>query len=87
MRDTGIVRKIDVLGRIVIAAELRNKLDLPSGTPMEIYTDKDTIILKKYKRGCTLCGDVQEDMTNYKGNALCECCITDLRSSEVVFSD
>ena len=36
MRDTGIVRKIDVLGRIVIAAELRDKLNLPSGTPMEL---------------------------------------------------
>ena len=87
MRDTGIVRKIDVLGRIVIAAELRDKLNLPSGTPMEIYTEGENIILKKYKHGCTLCGDVQEDMTNYKGNAICECCITDLRSSEVVFSD
>ena len=87
MRDTGIVRRIDVLGRIVLAKELRDKLDLPSGTPMEIYTEGENIILKKYKRGCTLCGDVQEDMTNYKGNAICECCMGDLRSSEVVFSD
>ena len=87
MRDCGIVRKIDALGRIVIAAELRDKLDLPSGTPMEIYTEGENIILKKYKRGCTLCGDVQEDVTRFKGKELCECCITDLRSSEVVFSD
>ena len=87
MRDCGIVRKIDALGRIVIAAELRDKLDLPSGTPMEIYTEGENIILKKYKRGCTLCGDVQEDVTRFKGKELCECCIKDLRSSEVVFSD
>ena len=87
MRATGITRPVDQLGRVVLPKELRKVLDLETGTPMEIYTDKDTIILKKYKRGCTLCGDVQEDMTNYKGNAICECCIGDLRSSEVVFSD
>ena len=87
MRDCGIVRKIDTLGRIVIAKELRDKLELPEGTPMEIYTDKDTIILKKYKRGCTLCGDVQEDMTRFKDKEICICCLEELRSSEVVFSD
>ena len=79
MRDCGIVRKIDVLGRIVIAAELRNKLDLPSGTPMEIYTDKDTIILKKYKRGCTFCGEIEKDeMITFKEQCICEECFTGL---------
>jgi transcriptional pleiotropic regulator of transition state genes len=87
MRNCGIVRKIDTLGRIVIAKELRDTLNLPEGTPMEIYTEGENIILKKYKRGCTICGDVQEDMTRFKGKELCECCITDLRSSEIVFSD
>jgi transcriptional pleiotropic regulator of transition state genes len=71
----------------VIAKELRDTLNLPEGTPMEIYTEGENIILKKYKRGCTICGDVQEDMTRFKGKELCECCITDLRSSEIVFSD
>ena len=87
MKATGITRPLDQLGRVVIPAELRKVLDIPTGTSLEIFTDEDTIILKKYKRGCTLCGDVQEDMTKFKGKELCECCMGDLRSSEVVFSD
>ena len=79
MRDTGIVRKIDTLGRIVIAKELRDKLELPEGTPMEIYTDKDTIILKKYKRGCIFCGEVEADeMIKFKEQCICEQCFTGL---------
>ena len=79
MRDTGIVRKIDVLGRIVIAKELRDKLELPSGTPMEIYIEGGSIILKKYKRGCTFCGEVEIDkMINFKGEDICEQCFTGL---------
>ena len=48
MKDTGIVRRIDVLGRVVIPKEIRKILKLSEGDPVEIYTDKDTIILKKY---------------------------------------
>lgn len=48
MKDTGIVRRIDVLGRVVIPKEIRKILKLGEGDPVEIYTDKDAIILKKY---------------------------------------
>ena len=87
MKATGITRPIDQLGRVVLPMELRKVLKLETGTPLEIYTEGESIILKQYKRGCTLCGDVQEDMTRFKGKELCECCITDLRSSEIPFSD
>lgn len=79
MRDTGIVRRIDVLGRIVLAKELRDKLDLPNGTPMEIYTEGENIILKKYKCGCIFCGEVEADeMIKFKGHLICEKCFTGL---------
>ena len=48
MKSTGIVRQIDNLGRIVIPKELRKILDMPNGTPIEIYTKGDFIILHKY---------------------------------------
>lgn len=48
MRATGIVRKIDYLGRIVIPKELRRSMELPEGVPMEIFVDGRNIILRKY---------------------------------------
>lgn len=48
MKNTGIVRMLDNLGRIVIPKELRRTLDLPAGTLMEIYTDNDRVVLEKY---------------------------------------
>ena len=79
MRATGITRPVDQLGRVVLPKELRDKLDLPSGTPMEIYTEGENIILKKYKRGCTFCGDIEKDeMIKFKGCPICEVCFTKL---------
>lgn len=48
MKSTGIVRKIDELGRVVIPIELRRTLNLAERDPVEIFTDDDRIILKKY---------------------------------------
>jgi transcriptional pleiotropic regulator of transition state genes len=49
MKSTGIVRKIDELGRIVLPIELRRTLEIMERDPMEIYVESDTIILKKYE--------------------------------------
>ncbi|MCD8373152.1 MAG: AbrB/MazE/SpoVT family DNA-binding domain-containing protein [Clostridia bacterium] len=48
MKATGIVRRIDELGRVVIPKEIRNTLRLKSGDPLEIFTDRDELMLKKY---------------------------------------
>jgi len=48
MKATGIVRRIDELGRVVIPKEIRSTLRLKSGDPLEIFTDRDELILKKY---------------------------------------
>ena len=48
MQDTGIVRRVDELGRVVIPKELRRTLRIREGDPLEIYTNKEELILKKY---------------------------------------
>lgn len=62
MKSTGIVRKIDPLGRIVIPKELRRTFDLKEGDPMEIFIEGDIILLKKYQanNACMVTGDVSD---------------------------
>ena len=56
MKSTGIVRRVDELGRVVIPIELRNKFGITEKDPMEIYVDGSSIILKKYEPNCIFCG-------------------------------
>lgn len=48
MKATVIIRRVDDLGRIVLPKEVRRKVGITEGTPMEIFTDSDGIVLKKY---------------------------------------
>ena len=77
MKTTGIVRKIDELGRMVIPKELRNTMDINKKDPMEIYVEGEKIILKKYEPGCVFCGEV-EDLESYKGKEVCTECLGSL---------
>lgn len=63
MKSTGIVRKVDELGRVVIPIELRRTLDIAEKDALEIYVDHDRIILKKYKPNmtCQVTGEVSDD--------------------------
>lgn len=63
MKSTGIVRKVDELGRVVIPIELRRTLDIEEKDALEIYVDDDRIILKKYKPNmtCQVTGEVSDD--------------------------
>ena len=78
MKSTGIVRKVDNLGRIVLAKELRNVLHIDAGTPLELYVDGDKIILMKYERGCIFCGETN-GVVEYKGKDICISCIKELK--------
>ena len=60
MKSTGIVRKVDELGRIVLPIELRRTFDLNEKDAIEIYTDDDTIILKKFQRTCVFCNSPED---------------------------
>ena len=77
MKATGIVRKMDELGRIVLPIELRNRLDIGPKDPIEIFTDGDTIVLKKYQPCCILCGDVSDNVL-IKEKRVCKKCIEEL---------
>ncbi|QEL82894.1 AbrB/MazE/SpoVT family DNA-binding domain-containing protein (plasmid) [Bacillus sp. JAS24-2] len=71
MKSTGITRNIDRLGRIVIPMELRRILDIAEKDPIEIFTEKDKIILRKYQsqHACMITGDVSErNFTLFNGN-------------------
>lgn len=71
MKSTGIVRKVDELGRVVIPIELRRVLDIEVKDALEIFTDENKIILKKYqpRMTCAVTGDVSDDnMTLADGN-------------------
>ena len=71
MKATGIVRRIDELGRIVIPKEIRRTMHIEEGDPMEIFTDRDGIIFRKYRIGCALCGSTEDQETMIEfGDAL-----------------
>lgn len=74
MKSTGIVRRLDPLGRVVVPKELRNMLYLDAKDPVEVFTENDTIILRKYEPQCVLCGQMK-DTKNFKGKLICASCI------------
>jgi transcriptional pleiotropic regulator of transition state genes len=78
MRDTGIVRRVDELGRIVIPMELRRTLGIRVKDPLSISMDGDRIIIEKYHDACALCGS-EEDVTMVKDRALCARCVADIK--------
>ena len=79
MRSLGIVRKLDKLGRFVIPKETRKVLNLNEGDPIEMFTDGDAIILKKYAQGCQCCGNM-ENIKEYKGIKICKKCLNELNN-------
>ena len=60
MKSTGIIRKVDELGRIVIPMELRKSMDIKEKDPLEIFTDQGSIVLKKYSNTCVFCGEGED---------------------------
>lgn len=78
MKSTGIVRRIDELGRIVLPIELRNKMDIKTKDSIEIFVDEDKIILKKYMPACLFCGSADEVIT-YEGKLICKHCIDEIQ--------
>lgn len=74
MKSTGIVRKIDELGRIVLPIELRRTLGIQEKDRIEIFVDGESIILRKYQPACIFC-DNAKDIINYKGKNICPECV------------
>ena len=78
MKSTGIVRKVDELGRIVLPIELRRNLDIAEKDSLEIYMDGTSIILRKYEPSCVFCADAK-NVINYKGKNICVNCLKELK--------
>ena len=81
MKSTGVVRRVDELGRIVIPIELRRTLDIAEKDALEIYVDGEQIILKKYEPACIFCSDAR-NVVNYKGKNICQNCLGELKTDK-----
>jgi len=79
VKSTGIVRKIDELGRVVIPIELRRTLGIGEKDALEIYVDGDRIVFKKYEPACTFC-DNAGDVVHFKGKNVCQSCIDEIKA-------
>ncbi|MDR1669874.1 MAG: AbrB/MazE/SpoVT family DNA-binding domain-containing protein [Oscillospiraceae bacterium] len=79
MKSTGITRKVDELGRIVLPIELRRTLDIAEKDPIEIYVDGNCVVLKKYELSCVFCGN-PENLTAYKEKYICSNCMSQLKT-------
>ncbi|MEF3304245.1 AbrB/MazE/SpoVT family DNA-binding domain-containing protein [Paenibacillus sp. GYB003] len=77
MKPTGIVRRIDDLGRVVIPTELRRTLGIGHKSDLEIYTEGDWVIVEKLEKTCAACGSAV-DLVPFKRIYLCETCCGDL---------
>lgn len=77
MKSTGIVRRVDELGRVVIPIELRNKFGIAEKDPIEIYVDGSNIVLKKYEPNCIFCGNSKK-LVEYNGKLVCDKCLAKL---------
>jgi len=79
MKSTGVVRKVDELGRIVLPKELRTVLNINEKDSIEIFTDNDKIILQKYQPACTFCSNVN-NIIYFSGKRVCADCIEKLKA-------
>ena len=81
MKSTGIVRRIDELGRVVLPVELRRSMELEVRDSVEIYVEGDSIILKKHSQSCIFCGS-DKGIALFRGKNVCESCLSELKLAE-----
>jgi len=79
LKSTGIVRKVDDLGRVVLPIELRRTLGISEKDSLEIYVDGEQVILRKYEPACIFCGNAS-DMTHFHGKNVCMNCAAELHA-------
>ena len=82
MKSTGIVRKVDELGRIVLPVELRRTLDISERDSLEIYVEGNAIVLKKYRPTCVFC-DSGTNISVFRGKNICDKCLRELRGNDL----
>lgn len=77
MKATGVIRRVDELGRVVIPIEIRTQFGILEKDPMEIYVEGNSIILKKYEANCIFCGSSKK-LSEFEGKPICKKCIINI---------
>jgi transcriptional pleiotropic regulator of transition state genes len=78
VRATGVSRKVDDLGRIVLPAELRRSFDIREGDHVDISIEEDRIILQKQRSACTFCGS-SDVLRSFREHQVCQSCLSELK--------
>ena len=78
MKATGIVRKVDELGRIVLPIELRRTMGIDIKDALEIFVDGASIVLRKYAQTCVFCGG-SKGVVEFRGKCVCADCLRELK--------
>ena len=81
MKSTGITRRIDQLGRIVLPKELCRTMNIKEKDALEIYVDGDRIILQKHESGCVFCGEL-DNLKSYRERSICKSCRASMAKGE-----
>ena len=81
MKPADCICKIDKLGRVLIPKNLRSRFDLQIDDPIEVFTDGDSIVLKKYRKRCAFCGS-EENVRVFKEKYICDTCAKEISSQK-----
>lgn len=79
MKSTGIIRRVDELGRVVLPIEIRRILDIEERDPLEIILEEDRIVLRKLQPTCIFCG-AEEDLQEYRSKRICRACLESINA-------
>ncbi len=77
MKAAGYIVRVDELGRIVIPVRLRKALDFDKGACLEMFTEEQSLVIRKYSSCCAFCQN-DEDLKEYKGKHICAHCLSEL---------
>ncbi len=80
MKSTGIIRKVDELGRVVLPVEMRRVLEIEERDAVEIFMEDDKIVLRKHENACVFCGTTAE-LKSFMGKDVCASCIQNLKEN------
>lgn len=78
MKATGMTRQVDELGRFVLPIEIRRALDIKEKDSLEIFTEEDRVILRKYEPACIFCNNA-DNIVYYEGKRICRECLAKLK--------
>lgn len=79
MKNTGVVRKIDELGRIVLPSSMRSHLDIKAGDPLEMLIEGNRVVVQKYEPACVFCNG-GEEVILFGGKRVCRACVEKLKA-------